>query len=67
MISVTYIGIKKHNISFINIFIPKGVPFFLVPFIGIIEFISYLSRVISLAIRLSTNTVAGHTLIFIIS
>ena len=67
MITVTYIGIKKHNISFINLFIPKGVPIFLVPFIAIIELISYLSRVLSLAIRLSTNMVAGHTLIFIIS
>ena len=36
-------------------------------YIFLIELISYLSRVLSLAIRLSTNMIAGHVLIYIIS
>jgi F-type H+-transporting ATPase subunit a len=67
MITVTIIGIKKHSIGFINLFIPNGVPKLLIPYIMIIELISYLSRVLSLAIRLSTNMIAGHVLIYIIS
>lgn len=67
MISVTIIGIIKHNYRFILLFIPNNVPLVLIPYIMIIEIISYLSRVLSLAIRLSTNMIAGHTLIYIIS
>ena len=53
--------------SHIYLFIPNGVPTLLIPYIMIIELISYLSRVLSLAIRLSTNMIAGHVLIYIIS
>lgn len=67
MITVTYLGIKKHKLSFLNLFIPNGVPKLLIPYIFLIELISYLSRVLSLAIRLSTNMIAGHVLIYIIS
>lgn len=67
MITVTYLGIKKHKIAFLNLFIPNGVPKLLIPYIFLIELISYLSRVLSLAIRLSTNMIAGHVLIYIIS
>lgn len=67
MITVTYLGIKKHKFKFIYLFIPSGVPKFLILYIIIIEFISYLSRVLSLSIRLTTNMIAGHVLIYILS
>lgn len=67
MITVTFLGIVKHKFKFIYLFIPNGVPTLLIPYIMIIELISYLSRVLSLAIRLSTNMIAGHVLIYIIS
>jgi F-type H+-transporting ATPase subunit a len=67
MITVTYLGIKKHHFKFIYLFIPSGVPKFLIFYILIIEFISYLSRVLSLSIRLTTNMIAGHVLIYILS
>lgn len=67
MITVTYIGINKHKLGFVHLFIPKGVPKLLIPYIMLIEIISYLSRIFSLSIRLSVNMVAGHVLIYIIS
>lgn len=66
MITVTYLGIRKHKLKFINLFIPNGVPKFLILYIIIIELISYLSRILSLAIRLTTNMIAGHVLIYIL-
>jgi len=66
MITVTYLGIRKYKFNFINLFIPNGVPKFLLLYILIIELISYLSRVLSLAIRLTTNMIAGHVLIYIL-
>jgi ATP synthase subunit 6 len=67
MITVTYLGIKKHKFKFIYLFIPNGVPKFLILYIIIIELISYLSRILSLSIRLTTNMIAGHVLIYILS
>lgn len=67
IISVTFIGIKLHKYNFIYLFIPNNVPILLIPYIMIIEIISYLSRILSLSIRLSTNMIAGHILIYIIS
>lgn len=67
MIAVIFIGFYKHKLNFFYLFIPSGVPFILIPFIFIIELISYLSRVFSLSIRLSANMIAGHVLIYIIT
>ena len=66
MITVTYLGILKHNYEFIYLFIPNGVPKLLIPYIMIIEIISYSSRILSLAIRLTTNMIAGHVLLYIL-
>jgi ATP synthase subunit 6 len=67
IIGVTIIGIIKHKFKFIYLFIPKGLSIFITPIISFIEIISYLSRVISLSIRLTANMVAGHTILTIIS
>ncbi len=65
-IGVTVLGILKHGLHFLTFFAPKGVPwpmlFLLVP----IEVISYLSRPISLSVRLFANMMAGHTLLKVI-
>jgi len=53
--------------EFIWFFVPKNVPAALLPFLVIIEIVSYISRVFSLAIRLFANMVAGHALLHIIS
>jgi F-type H+-transporting ATPase subunit a len=62
-IGVTLIGIFKHGIGFLKLFVPSGVPlplmFILVP----IEIISYFVRPISLSLRLFANMMAGHTML----
>jgi len=61
-IGVTIIGFVKHGIKYLELFVPKGVPFVLLPLIIIIEVISYLSRPVSLSVRLFANMMAGHTM-----
>jgi len=65
-LSIFIIGIYTHNLEFLKIFIPEC-PFALLPFLMIIEIFSYVIRSFSLAIRLSANIMAGHTLVYIIS
>jgi len=62
-IGVTIIGFIKHGIKYLELFVPKGVPFVLLPLIVIIEVISYLSRPVSLSVRLFANMMAGHTML----
>jgi len=61
-IGVTIIGFIKHGIGYLKLFVPSGVPLVLMPLIVIIEIISYLSRPISLSVRLFANMMAGHTM-----
>jgi len=61
-VGVTVIGFAKHGIKYLELFVPKGVPMVLLPLIIIIEIISYLSRPVSLSVRLFANMMAGHTM-----
>ncbi len=62
-IGVTVLGFVKHGFKYLELFVPKGVPIVLLPLIVIIEIISYLSRPISLSVRLFANMMAGHTML----
>ena len=62
-IAVTVIGFIKHGFGYLKIFVPSGVPVLLLPLITIIEIISYLSRPVSLSVRLFANMMAGHTML----
>jgi len=62
-VGVTIIGFIKHGIKYLELFVPKGVPIALLPLIVIIEIISYLSRPLSLSVRLFANMMAGHTML----
>ena len=53
-------GFYKHGFGFLNLFVPHGVPGILVPLVVMIEVISFLSRPISLSVRLFANMLAGH-------
>lgn len=64
---INFIAINRHGIKFLNIFLPGGTPLALIPFLVLIEFISYFSRLFSLAIRLFANMMSGHTLLKIFS
>jgi len=62
-IGVTIIAIAKHKLHFLTFFMPPGVPMVMAPLLIPIEIISYLSRPISLSVRLFANMLAGHTLL----
>jgi F-type H+-transporting ATPase subunit a len=63
IVAVTGIGIAKHGMHFFSFFVPKGVPAPMLLMMVPIEIISYLSRPVSLSIRLFANMMAGHTMI----
>ncbi len=62
-VAVTIIGFVKHGFKYLSIFVPSGVPTVLLPLITVIEIISYLSRPVSLSVRLFANMMAGHTML----
>jgi F-type H+-transporting ATPase subunit a len=62
-IGVTVIGFIRNGVGFLKLFVPSGVPIFLLPLLVLIEFISYLTRPISLSVRLFANMMAGHTML----
>lgn len=62
-IGVTVIGFIRNGAGFLKLFVPSGVPIFLLPLLVLIEFISYLTRPISLSVRLFANMMAGHTML----
>lgn len=62
-LGVTIIAIAKHKMHFFSFFMPPGVPMAMAPLLVPIEIISYLSRPISLSVRLFANMLAGHTLL----
>lgn len=59
-IAVTVIGIAKHGVRFFTLFFPHGAPLWTAVILVPIELISYLSRPISLSMRLFANMMAGH-------
>ncbi|MBN8875275.1 MAG: F0F1 ATP synthase subunit A [Rhodospirillales bacterium] len=60
---VTVVALKEHGLHFFSYFVPAGVPKVLTPLMVLIEVISYLSRIISLSVRLFANMMAGHVML----
>ncbi|MEO1749480.1 MAG: F0F1 ATP synthase subunit A [Pseudomonadota bacterium] len=58
--TVTVYGFMKHGPKFLGLFVPDGVPGYVLPLVVPIEVISFLSRPISLSVRLFANMLAGH-------
>lgn len=58
----TGVGFYTHGLRFFKFFVPSGVPVWLLPLLVPIEIISYLSRPISLSVRLFANMTAGHVM-----
>lgn len=61
------IALKVHGFSFFKFFVPNGVSGALVILMVVIELISYIARLFSMAIRLFANMLSGHALIKILS
>jgi F-type H+-transporting ATPase subunit a len=57
---VIVIGVWKNGFKFLKIFVPSGVPLYILWFVAIIEVFSFLSRPLSLGMRLFANMLAGH-------
>ncbi|MEQ8355061.1 MAG: F0F1 ATP synthase subunit A [Kiloniellaceae bacterium] len=66
-IGVTVLAVAKHGLHFFSFFVPPGAPVAMWPLLIPIEVISYLSRPISLSVRLFANMLAGHTLLKVIA
>ena len=66
-LACTIIGFMKQGLGYFHVFFPKGAPlwtaFLLVP----IELVSYLSRPVSLSIRLFANMTVGHVILKIVA
>jgi F-type H+-transporting ATPase subunit a len=60
ILTVLVYGFWKHKLHFFRLFVPSGLPKVLLPFIVFIEVLSFISRPISLSIRLFANMLAGH-------
>jgi F-type H+-transporting ATPase subunit a len=58
--TVVVYGFMKHGLGFLKLFVPHGVPVFLLPLVVLIEVISFVSRPVSLSVRLFANMLAGH-------
>lgn len=62
-VGVTLIALFKHGLHFFSFFVPAGAPKVLIPFLIVIEVISYFVRPVSLSVRLFANMLAGHTML----
>lgn len=64
---INILGIFLHRKHFLSLFFPPGAPLALAPLLVLIEFVSYVFRVLSLSIRLFANLMSGHTLLKILA
>ena len=67
VIGATILGFQIHSLRFFSLLVPAGCPLGLLPLLVLIEFISYLSRNVSLGLRLGANILSGHMLLNILA
>ncbi|MCE3230666.1 MAG: synthase subunit [Alphaproteobacteria bacterium] len=60
---ITVLGIVRHKWRFLRLFCPENTPVFIIPLLVPIEIMSYLTRSVSLSIRLFANMIAGHAML----
>ena len=53
-------GLWRHGLHFFKLFVPSGIPIYILPLVVFIEVLSFLSRPISHSVRLFANMLAGH-------
>jgi F-type H+-transporting ATPase subunit a len=59
-LTVVIYGFWKHGLHFLRLFVPSGVPVYVLPLVTPIEVLSFLSRPVSHSVRLFANILAGH-------
>jgi F-type H+-transporting ATPase subunit a len=62
-LTVIVLGIVRHGTHFFSLFMPPGVPWWLVPLVLPLEIVSFLIRPITLSVRLFANMMAGHLML----
>lgn len=67
VLGIIILGIQLKHLKFFEIFVPSNVPAILLPFLVLIEIVSFSIRPLSLSLRLCANMMAGHTLLNIIA
>jgi len=65
-IGTNIISILYHKEKYFELFLPEGIPVAIIPALIILEYISYISKIFSLAIRLFANMMSGHILLKIL-
>jgi F-type H+-transporting ATPase subunit a len=58
--TVIIYGFYRNGLGFFRLFVPHGIPIYILPLIVFIEVLSFLSRPISHSVRLFANMLAGH-------
>src|SRR5213080_2153812 len=58
--TVIVYGFWKNGVRFFKLFVPSGVPVYILPLVTFIEVMSFLSRPVSHSVRLFANMLAGH-------
>src|SRR5262245_23139768 len=61
--TVVIYGFRKHGLHFFKLFVPSGVPIYILPLVTFIEVLSFLSRPVSHSVRLFANMLAGHIML----
>jgi F-type H+-transporting ATPase subunit a len=59
-VTVLVYGFYTHGLRFLKLFVPSGIPIYILPLVTFIEVLSFLSRPISHSVRLFANMLAGH-------
>jgi F-type H+-transporting ATPase subunit a len=59
-VTVIVYGFKKNGLKFFKLFVPSGIPIYILPLVTFIEILSFVSRPISHSVRLFANMLAGH-------
>jgi F-type H+-transporting ATPase subunit a len=58
--TVVIVGLKDHGLHFFRLFVPSGVPIYILPLVVAIEVFSFFVRPVSHSVRLFANMLAGH-------
>ncbi len=65
--TVIIMGFVSHGPAFLSMFVPAGLPIWLMPFIIPIEVVSFFVRPLTLAVRLFANMMAGHIMLKVVA
>jgi F-type H+-transporting ATPase subunit a len=58
--TVLIYGFRKNGMHFLKVFVPPGIPIFILPLVVALEVFSFLIRPVSHSVRLFANILAGH-------